>query len=96
MFPGVRITEMFAPLATIPADNGAGEPDVGALVAAGLSAPASPLGGWRPEQLSPAGPRSAPFVPGQTEKLMRLRLGPPRWWSGWQVTARSGGAKLVG
>jgi len=28
--------------------------------------------------------------------LMRLRLGPPRWWSGWQVTSRSGGARLAG
>lgn len=69
MFPGVTISEMFEPLATTPAGNGANEPDVGALVAAGLSAPASHLGGWRADQLSPAGARSAPFVPGQTEKL---------------------------
>jgi HD superfamily phosphodiesterase len=28
--------------------------------------------------------------------LMRLRLGPPRWWSGWQVTLRLGEARLAG
>jgi hypothetical protein len=28
--------------------------------------------------------------------LMRLRLGPPRWWSGWQVTSRLGEARLAG
>jgi hypothetical protein len=27
---------------------------------------------------------------------MRLRLGPPRWWSGWQVTLRLGEARLAG
>lgn len=69
MFPGVRITEMFEPLAANSANGDRNQPDVGALVAAGLNAPASHLGGWRSDQLSPAGPRSAPFVPGQTEKL---------------------------
>jgi hypothetical protein len=28
--------------------------------------------------------------------LMRLRLGPPRWWSGWLVTLRLGEARLGG
>jgi hypothetical protein len=28
--------------------------------------------------------------------LMRLRLGPPRWWSGRQVTLRLGEARLGG
>src|SRR5215211_8505912 len=27
---------------------------------------------------------------------MRLRLGPPRWWSGWRVTARVGEAMIAG
>ena len=27
---------------------------------------------------------------------VRLRLGPPRWWSGWQVTWRSDWARLTG
>src|SRR5689334_9215172 len=31
-----------------------------------------------------------------TETLMRLRLGPPRWWSGWWVTSRSGEGRLAG
>jgi hypothetical protein len=31
-----------------------------------------------------------------TVLLMRLRLGPPRWWSGWQVTLRLGEARLAG
>ena len=29
-------------------------------------------------------------------ELMRLRLGPPRWWSGWWVTSRLGGSRLAG
>jgi len=28
--------------------------------------------------------------------LMRLRLGPPRWWSGWRVTLRVGEGRLAG
>src|SRR4026208_2000802 len=27
---------------------------------------------------------------------MRLRLGPPRWWSGWWVTSRLGESRLAG
>ena len=27
-------------------------------------------------------------------RLERLRLGPPRWWSGWQVTSRLDAARL--
>jgi len=30
------------------------------------------------------------------ESLMRLRLGPPRWWSGWWVTLRVGEGRLAG
>ena len=32
----------------------------------------------------------------ESDVLMRLRLGPPRWWSGWQVTLRLGEARLAG
>ena len=31
-----------------------------------------------------------------SSKLMRLRLGPPRWWSGWRVTLRVGEGRLAG
>jgi malate dehydrogenase len=31
-----------------------------------------------------------------TELLTRLRLGPPRWWSGWWVTSRLGESRLAG
>ena len=30
------------------------------------------------------------------DELMRLRLGPPRWWSGWWVTSRLGESRLAG
>ena len=29
-------------------------------------------------------------------RLQRLRLGPPRLWSGWRVTVRSGESRLAG
>jgi hypothetical protein len=67
MFPGVTVKEMFEPI-SIPAPT-LGATDVGALVAAGLDAPAAQLGGWRSDQLTPGGTRSAPFVPIQADKL---------------------------
>ena len=39
---------------------------------------------------------SQPHLLALSEELMRLRLGPPRWWSGWQVTLRLGEARLAG
>ena len=35
-------------------------------------------------------------LPSWSDKLMRLRLGPPRWWSGWRVTLRVGEGRLAG
>jgi hypothetical protein len=55
----------------------------------------------RPRQLSnlATGPTELfaglAFAP-RGDLLMRLRLGPPRWWSGWQVTLRLGEARLAG
>lgn len=67
MFPGVTVKEMFEPISIAASTLGA--TDVGALVAAGLDAPAAQLGGWRSDQLTPGGTRSAPFVPVQADKL---------------------------
>jgi len=44
------------------------------------------------------GPVRAVEIPkkGGVRVLMRLRLGPPRWWSGWWVTLRVGEGRLAG
>ncbi len=63
MLPGMRAHEMFEPLSVqpVPTDraqavpSGESQTDLRVLVAAGLSAPAIQLGGWRPEHLAPAG-----------------------------------------
>jgi hypothetical protein len=53
MFPGVRASEMFQP-----SEHGTqaslSEPNLGELVAAGLSAPATELSSWRSDRLAPA------------------------------------------
>ncbi len=40
--------------------------------------------------------KASNFQGREYQELLRLRLGPPRWWPGWQVTSRLGEARLAG